>query len=508
MKPTRLIFLLTCILFTANITAQSLNQIVADSEALYQNYSSSLVFPKNSYLPDSLYYKLPTHKSINSFNIELNELESKQYKKDIGLVFKATANYNFRNAFEEFSGGYIRGRIRAEIEWNILKEGYSQNKIKSERKKNEINILKEEDLRLNKELWRRQFRVDYNFVLNKEIITLYSNFLKFENEYFDILNKMYFQKLIKREKLIEVSNQINVIKFQLELVKKENTVIKDSVSSQFKTLNKLPILKVELDSVALLKENNKLFYKEENIKLQHHPINDYNFSVYVNQNYTNSSTTHNIFPSIGLRFRAPIRFNHRREIIKTKIKILRAEEADFRIGKYNSILTQFQEYNEKIRDLKNQYKVWQVLEERSRIIKFLKLEIQDTESGLALLNLTEQKFKVLENIIQIKRKMYSNFSKIYEMNTEIDFYDFVSLYKFKDEKNRQIVTLTKSSKFSLEFQLKFLKTKKVHKICVLKDDIEVQTFLKERKINFVLTQFIKELSAEELINDNLQTIKN
>ena len=63
----------------------------------------------------------------------------------------------------------------------------------------------------------------------------------------------------------------------IELVKKENTVIKDSVSSQFKTLNKLPILKIELDSVALLKENNKLFYKEENIKLQHHPINDYNF---------------------------------------------------------------------------------------------------------------------------------------------------------------------------------------------------------------------------------------
>ena len=88
------------------------------------------------------------------------------------------------------------------------------------------------------------------------------------------------------------------------------------------------------------------------------------------------------------------------------------------------------------------------------------------------MNLVEQKFKILENIIQIKRKMYSNFSKIYEMNTAVDFYDFVSLYKFKEEKNRQIVTLTKSNKYSLEFQLKFLKTKKVHKICVLKDDIE------------------------------------
>lgn len=507
MKPTRLILLYICILHVVTITGQSLNQIVTDSEELYQNYSSSLVFPKNNYLHDSLYFKLPSHKKTNSFMIKLKELESKQYKKDIGLVFKATANYNFRNAFEEFSGGYIRGRIRAEIEWNILKEGYFQNRIKSERKKNEIYILKEEDLRLRKELWRRQFRVDYNFVLNKEIIVLYSNFLKFENEYFDVLNKMYFQKLIKRERLIEVSNQINVIKSQLELVKKENSIIKDSVSHQFKGLNKLPILKIELDSVALLKENNKLLYKEENIKLQHHPINDYNFSVYVNQNYTYSSTTQNIFPSIGLRFRAPIRFNHRKEIIKTKIKILRAQEADFKIGKYNAILTQFQEYNEKIRDLKNQYKVWQVLEERSRIIKLLKLEIEDTEAGLALLNLVEQKFKVLENIIQIKRKMYSNLSKIYEMNTEIDFYDFVSLYKFKEEKSHQIVTLIKSSKYSLEFQLKFLKTKKVHKICVLKDDIEVQTFLKARKINFVLTKYIKDLSTEQLINENLQTIK-
>jgi len=508
MKTNR-IHICILILIAHNFYGQSLSDLVKDAENLFSKTKESLVFPSQLVDKSSInfYHQIKDDRNLKLLQIDLKNLESKQYKKDIGLVFKATANYNFRDAIEEETSNYIKGSVRAELEWNILKGGFFKNRLQSKILKNDIEVLKIESANAQKELWRRQFRIDYNYILNKETIAFLHKFESFENDYFDVLNKMYFQKLIKREKIITSSNQILVLQSQIETIKKENEILRDSVSENFKNFKKLPIVKIHLDSISLAKELKKTTFKEDNIKLQHHVINDINLSFFAIQNYTYSTITQKFFPSIGVRFRAPIRLNHRKKIIETKIKILKAQETDISVGKYNASLTYIKEYNEKLKDLQNQYKSWQVLEERIRILKILKLELDSSETGLLLLGLMEEQFRVLENTLQLKRQLYKVITRLFQLNKEIDFQDFFTPFTFQEIKEEQVVCMSKSKKYSVDFQIAFLKAKRINNILVLSSEKELQHKLKEEKIAFIKVDRIRGITTEQFIEEEMNRIK-
>jgi len=497
------------LIFSTLSYGQSIDGVIKDAETLFLKTKKELVFPNNPITKNEInfFYPIKDTRNVNLLQTELKDWQSKEYRKDIGLVFKANANYNFKDAIEEETNNYVIGRVRAELEWNILKMGFVYNRVKSRRLQNDIEVLKIERLGVEKQLWRRQFRIDYNYVLNKEAIQFFEKFEAFENNYFDVLNKLYYQKLIRREKLIKASNQILVLKSQLKTIKKENEILRDSVSEVFQNLNMLPIVKVELDSILLAKESEKLRFKEDNIKLQHHPMNDLNLSLYVNQNYTYSSSIQKFFPSIGVRFRAPIRFNHRKKIIEGKIKILKAQESDVSAGKYNSSLTYINEYNEKLKDLQNQYKSWQILEERIRILKVLKLELNSTETGILLLDLMEEQFKILENTLQLKRQMYKVVTRLFQLNKSIDFRDFFTPFVFERKMDTQVFCLEQSTKYSLKFQLEFLRAKKIKNITVLSTDKHTQKQLRKEKIAFVTVDSRKGISLDSYIQQEIQRIK-
>lgn len=489
--------------------SQAIDTIIDEAEQLFVRTKPSLVFPTEPVFKSDIQFYYPTtlSKNVNLLQSELKEWQSKQYKKDIGLVFKTTARYNFRDAIEEETQNYLKGSVRGELEWNILKMGYVYNRLRARRLQNDIEVLNIENERAQKVLWRRQFRIDYNFVVNKEVVQLLNNFLAFENEYFDVLNSMYFQKLIKREKLIEVSNQIAVIKSQQKVLLKENEMINDSVSAHFINAEKLPLIRIVLDSATIFQDIEKIAFKEENVRLQHHPMNDLNLSLYATQNYNYSTNTHKFFPSVGIRFRAPIRFNHRKKIIETKIKILKAQEVDKSVGKYNNSITYVSEYNEKLKDLQNQYKSWHVLEERIRILKVLKQELNNAETGLLLLELLEEQFQVLENTIQLKRQLYQVIAHLFELNKSIEIQDFVEPFEFEITKNQEVFCLQKSKQYSLAFQLAFLKAKKIKNITVLSSDKTIQQKLKEENISFVLVDTTKGTRLDTYIKQEVKRIK-
>ena len=506
---TNKILICILLLIVQNISGQSLSELVKEAETLFSKTKNILVFPKEQANKNDIdfYHHIKEDRNVKQLQIDLKNWEEKQCKKDIGLVFKATANYNFRDAIEEETSNYIKGSVRAELEWNILKGGFLKNQVKSKILKNDIEILKIESSNTQKELWRRQFRIDYNYILNKETIAFLEKFEAFENDYFDVLNKMYYQKLIKREKIITSSNQILVLKSQIETIKKENEILQDSVSEIFKNYQKLPIVKIRIDSISLAKEFEKIGFKEDNIKLQHHLVNDVNLSLYATQNYNYSTITQRFFPSVGIRFRAPIRFNHKKKIIETKIKILKAQETDISVGKYNASLTYIKEYNEKLKDLQNQYKSWQVLEERIRILKVLKRQLNSSETGLLLLGLMEEQFRVLDNTLQLKRQLYKVITRLFQLNKEIDFQDFFTPFTFQEMTEEQVICMSKSEKYSIDFQLAFLKAKRINNILVLSNEKELQQKLKQEKIAFVKVDQMKGISSEKFIEDEITRIK-
>ena len=376
------------------LPAQELQSLVKEGELLFEKTRPTLVFPKTSTFDSNqhFYSILDSLRSVNFLESELKRLQSKQYLQDIGLVFKATARHNFRNVFDNENNNFNIGQVRAELEWNILGSGYTYNRSKSQRLENERKILHNNQIKEDRILMRRQFRIDYTYAINKETIQLFESFFQFENEYFDFLNKLYFKKYIKREKLIQVGQQINVLKNQMEVLKAENTMLKDSVSERYLNVNRLPFLKLEIDSLSYLHNKENLLLQKENVYLQHKPTNDLNFSFYVQESFNYSNAGHRFFPSVGVRFRAPIRFNQRKKIVETKLKILEAQNTDASVGKHNRIITLLGGYNEKLKDVQNQYKGWKIVEERIRVLSVLKSELDNEETGILLLELLEEEF--------------------------------------------------------------------------------------------------------------------
>lgn len=508
MKTNRI---LLCILFltTYNLSSQSLSGLVKEAEAIFEETRPRLVFPKTAgFLPyQHFYIQLDTVKNVNFWQSELKDIESSQYRKDFGLVFKANAHYNFRNVFDNETNNFNIGRIRAELEWNILKSGYSYNRTKSKRLLNEKQILQYKSLQEERVLMRRQFRIDYTYAINKESIDFFEKFLAFENAYFDYLNKLYFKKYIKRERLIKVSHQISILKSQLIILKQQNKSLKDSVSASFQALDKLPFLQLNIDSLSVSYDNRGLELKKQNVELQHKAINDLNFSFYVQESFNYMKTGHRIFPSVGIRFRAPIRFNHRKKIIETKKKILTAQEIDKSVGKYNRFITQTNGYNEKLKDVQNQHKSWEFVEERIRILSVLKSELENEETGTLLLELMEEEFKILENMLQLKRQLYTTLSHIYEITEVQSLYNFIMPIRFEEFSSQKRFAIQKSTTFSVNFQIEFLKAKGCTEVEVLEGNFEMQKALYKANLKFKKVTKITSQLAEVAILSELTQIQ-
>lgn len=495
-------------LMVANTYAQSLDDLIKESESLFQKTRPLLVFPKSKQFDSKhdFYSKIDTVKNVNYLESELKRIQSEQFTKDIGLVFKANAQYNFSTGFDEETNNFNIGRVRAELEWNILRSGYTHNRTLSKRTKNEMYMLQNNQVEAERILMRRQFRIDYNYVINAEMIEHFTKFSQFENEYFDFLNKLYYKKYIKRERLIEVSQQIHVIKNQLEVLKKNNELLKDSVSFAYQNRKNLPFLKLTLDSLSYRSNSRNLELQKENVYLQHKAINDLNFSFYVQENFNYSRVGHRFFPAVGIRFRAPIRFNHRKKIIDAKLKILTAQHIDKSVGEYNQIVTWVGGYNEKLKDVQNQYKNWKVLEERIRVLSVLKSELDNQETGVLLLELLEEEFRVIENMLKLKKQLYTSLSHVYELTRAANIETIVTPVDLAKGMVNSTYSIQDSKIYSIDFQIQFLKAKEAVKVEVQEQDIKTQEALSKAKISFVIVKELNNISVEKAIQRELNQI--
>ncbi|MBL4604710.1 MAG: hypothetical protein JKY02_03350 [Flavobacteriaceae bacterium] len=496
------------LLVAQNFFGQSLSELVKEAEALFEKTRPHLKFTKVSSFNTSIHFykEIDTFKNSNLLQTELKQLESQEYSKDLGFVFKANANYNFRNSFDEEINNFTTARIRAEVEWNILKSGFSYNRAKSKRLINEMKMLQNDQVQSERELMRRQFRIDYTYVINKETLLHFKNFLAFENEYFDFLNKLYYQKYSQREKLLKSSQQINVLKNQIEVLQKQNNLLRDSVSIKYKDVTYFPFLKLKIDSLSFHHSQENLELQKENIYLQHKAVNDLNFSFYVQESFNYFKNGYRFIPSVGIRFRAPIRFNHRKEIISTKVRILTAQNIDKSVGKYNRIITLTSGYNEKLKDVQNQYKSWGCIEERIRVLSVLKLELNNAETGVLLLGLLEEEFWVLENMLQLKRQLYTIVSHLFEVTEKKQLENLITPINLLETRTQKAFAIRINSKYSIDFQIAFLKAKGCTELEVLENDIETQKVLKSSKIPYRKVKKFKNELVELAIHNELNQL--
>ncbi len=487
--------------------AQSMSDLTQMAEALY----SQTDFPRQfvpvidlTTLVDDFLTAAP--ESSNARRIDLARLESQEFQKDLGLVFKANTNFNFIDEFDDDTNSFNRFRLRTELEWNLFKGGFIQNRNLSKIKENEARILQLEEIRNQKISLRRQMRIDIAYAINKEKELLLDKFLIFENHYFDLLNSLYQNKLVKREEIIQLANRIAMLENELKLLKKENDLIEPTVRNDFKSSRRLPFLTLKSDSLSLY-TTDQLPYLIENMQLERDPINNYNLSFFVSQNLNYFTNRLQLIPTIGARFRIPIRGNRRRSIEETKSKILELDMRDRVIGVYNRLITNQKSYNEKAKDLQNQFHSLEFIDERIRVWRLVKDEVKFEQAGIHVLAMLEEKFEVHKNIIELKRQLYTQLLHLFELHPNGDLYAMVAPLNFDRAVPTKNVLLTVNPSYTLEFQVNYLRSKRNLDLYVKLDDLKVKHYLNKEKISYKTTSESNVPELSDLIDFDIKILK-
>ncbi len=483
--------------------AQTIDELIIASETLYKETNSKLVFPA-----ERSSFRFRPYQALDStyvaHEIQLKKLQKEKINDDLGLVFKANAQYNFKDDLDEETNNYTRSRIKTELEWNILRSGFVQNRHKAIQFDNEIAILQQQKNRHDKINWRRQFRIDYTYSINEELISLFQNKLDFLHSYFDILSGLYHQKRVKREDFINISQQILVTEAELENTQTLNHQIIDSVSGYYKN-EKLPILFIK--NISRINTSSNVFTDSiqiENIRLKHHWLNNISFSVYTNYNWLQTNMNQRDFASAGLRLRMPLSFKRRRQIEKIEILRGQAIRLDKQLGTQNAQMTYYNGYREKVRDLKNQYKKWVLVQENKRTLCIIKKELQEQETGLELLKLQIAQFEILENVLRLKMQLYTTIVHLYELSELLEVVPF----QFEQDEEPEVLITSSESGFDIAFQMEFLKAKDIGKVYILAEEEYLKAYWEAAGFTvYILNTQTTQISLHKWIQQEYQLLK-
>lgn len=442
-------------------SGQSLDSLIIVSENLYQNTEAYLDFPVHNDLFS--FNEIQTKDSTSThYEIALKKAQQKAYRNDIGLSFKANAQYNFNGDLDIETNTFTNSRIKTEIEWNILKGGFINNRNNAQQLEHQIAILDAEKEHKQKVIWRRQFRLQYTYSINQELINLFTKKLDFLNHYFDLTAQLYAQSRIKREEFIKLSQLIVTTETELNNTIRFNAQIKDSITTSL-SLQKLPLLEIvdiRFRESALFKQqhtNDSL--RAQNVKLQHHWTKNVQLAAYANYNWLQTNSSNRDFASVGLRLSVPLKMSNDKEIAKATIARDIAFYKNKTIGADIEFTTFYKSYREKIRDLKNQYKNWQILEERKRVLRVLKQELDNDTSGIQQLALQATQFETLENTLYLKMQLYNALSHLYELDEACSIQPLV----FETTPQQEVV-VTQSTEYDTAFQIAFAKAKNIQRI--------------------------------------------
>lgn len=444
--------------FSGILQSQSLEPIIRGTARLFETSQSDLRFPMAN---DSLMLEQITwtDSTYIDHQIAYNQLRAEDLKLDLGLAINVRGLYNLRGDFEEDINNYTKSRLRTELEWNIIESGLIENRISAKKLQNTNELLALERHEKQRVEWRRQFRIDYTYSINKELIALMQDKELFLGGYFDLLTQLYQQKYILREELLQTGQQLSKVGQEIELLRKINHRLEDSVSLNTSNVS-LPIVAIDTLPEGALTQRALDSLLFAGAKFTHHWTNDLEVSLFTNYNWVQTELNNRDFAAVGLRVSVPLRTNRRKELIQTKVEMEKAYYLDQETGNKNQLVTYLDAYREKAGDLRTQYQNWLILEERKRREQLLKDEYGNLDSGLKLLEIQSIQFDILENTLKLKKQLYTAISHLYQLEGSLRLIPF----PFEAQKEERISVGTMDSNFDQARLIQFAQAQQIQTI--------------------------------------------
>ncbi len=291
-----------------------------------------------------------------------NILQQSINKKDLGFHFTVNYQENFKSPIADPEEIVIfKRRAIAGLDWDILKNGFYDNKVKNkvlkvdydliQRKKYSDNLNKFQSIQTEQLI--RYFNEKKIAILNtRDSLNLLQT---------SIIEKLWSIKHITKDNYLKAIQNTTDISAQYNLYRNYNQA---EIANKQKFEFELPLLDINLAS--LLQKSNiesidsNLAYYQQNAKYKSSYINDISLKAYTRYNYYdvyNSNQPNRTYVSVGMNLSVPLAFNQKDKkelyVIQSQLANYKAEvsQQDFQAN----LLNHYYEYQYKLKQFKNLY---------------------------------------------------------------------------------------------------------------------------------------------------------
>ena len=457
--------------------------------------------------------------SSESPEVQVINAEQKKLSRDIGLDLNAGYLENLEQGVFNVEGIYYRRRAQVEVEWDILNNGYLDNRHEIRELENEKRVagLKNSLVRRGEEFDTLQLAFRYHF--NRQKASIARDYLEILKDRHEVASELYELNYKPWEEVIEITSKRARTQVELENYETLNRQFTDLRMDSI-VGGKLPLVNIDIEKLLRAGQLNSLqdsIYSEQVGKIDHeyNSWRDISLSTFVRYNYYNSTSDINLsnvrnreYFSVGLNLSVPLPLlkSNNNEIAQAREDKLNAELARNKSKVRQKLYADYSRYQEKLQQYIQNYE--QYLQIQNRLDKQQqRKELEDPAySSILVLELLTKRFEAAKDLLSIKQEMYEILISLHEQVPSSNFSQY--LYRISAEdyfaeahllSQKVYVWSSLFAEFSNEDLLDYLHQQQIDHVLL---STGTDSSLKAKASSFIESARLEEVSVELMVGDN------
>jgi hypothetical protein len=361
-------------------------------------------------------FKIEQKKSINNaqkLQLRLNQLQQSINKKDVGLQATVSYQENLKSPIIDPEEIVIfKRRAIAGIDWDILNNGFYENRVKNKILKLNYATLQNKQINDHLNTFQNKQTSQILYYFNKKKIEILNTRKSLNNKQMPIVEKLWATKHITKDNYLKAIQNSTDINAQYNLYRNYNNANQlNNADFEFE----LPILDVNIQKLLQISNtqtvDSTLSNASQIAKYQSSYIKDVSLKTYARYNYYdvyNANQPNRSYVSVGMNLSLPLTFNqkYKNEYYLTQQMLSyykeHSDSADFQA----TLINKYYEYQYKLKQFKNLYHKRLVFEELLRTER-AKAELNSMEfnPNTALFILDDYWSNAIE-LIDLKQDLY------------------------------------------------------------------------------------------------------
>ncbi len=460
------------------------------------------------------------YSSTASYEVKVIEAEQEKLSRDIGLDLNAGYLENLEQGVFNVEGIFYRRRAQLELEWDILNNGYLDNRHEIRELENEKQIARYQyaGRQHSDEVDSLQFAIQKHF--NQRKISLVRNYHEILEDYHKIATELYQLNYKPWEEVIEITSMRARTEVELDNLLATDRQFAD-FNLHYSDESNLPLLNIEFNELLAASgfeslQDSIFTQKVGKINNEYNSWRDISLSTFIRYSYYNRTSEINIsnvgnreYFSVGVNLSVPLPLlrSSNNKIAEARENLLNAELRRSKNQNRDDIYADYSRYQSKLQQYLKSYE------------EFLQLQVQiekqqqrenlhdPSYSPLLLFELLTKRYEAATDLLDAKRDLYEILVDLREQVPNGEFSRFLFSinpddYFTQNRPKSSRAAYLWSSAFasnSNEALLKYLKKKKVDRILL---STGKDTSLTQKASSFIKSADRQGIKVELMIGDN------